>query len=143
MLVVAMISRWLSGSTSAVRSALANRDLRRIELAWAAATSGEFVAFVAIGLFAYQAGGATAVGTVAVIQMVPAMVVAPLAGLLGDRFRRELVTMLSDLVRSSAMGFAGRAGARSVVLRRAAPGDGAPPVLHAGMPRRRRPGFRR
>ncbi|MDQ4082646.1 MAG: MFS transporter, partial [Actinomycetota bacterium] len=99
-------ARWLSGSASALRRALANPDLRRIELAWAGSTSAEFVSVVAFGLFAYRAGGATAVGTVAVIQMAPAMIVSPFAGILGDTFRRELVTIASDVVRASTMALA-------------------------------------
>ena len=99
-------ARWLSGSASALRTALTNRNLRRIELAWAGSTSAEFVSVVAFGLFAYRAGGATAVGTVAVIQMVPAMIVAPFAGILGDTLRRERVTIVSDVVRASTMALA-------------------------------------
>jgi MFS family permease len=104
--VRAQPARWVAASASALRGALANRDLRRIELAWAGSNSAEFVSVVA-----YRAGGATAVGMVAVIQMVPAMVVAPLAGVLGDRFRRELVTIASDLVRGATMALAAVAAA--------------------------------
>ena len=56
------VRRWSSGSLAALRAALAQPQLRRVQLAWAGSTSGEFIALVALGLFAYEAGGATAVG---------------------------------------------------------------------------------
>ncbi|MDQ3992018.1 MAG: MFS transporter, partial [Actinomycetota bacterium] len=98
--------RWLTGSFSAFRAALARPDLRRVQLAWAGSTSGEFVSIVALGVFAYQAGGASAVGVVAVVQMVPSMLLSPVAGVLGDRFRRERVVIAADAVRATAMALA-------------------------------------
>jgi MFS family permease len=108
---VVRVGRWLSGSLSALRTALAEPRLRRVQLAWAGSTSGEFVSLVALGLFAYKAGGATAVGVVALVQMVPSMLVSPLAGMLGDHFRRELVVIGADLVRATTMALAAVAAA--------------------------------
>jgi MFS family permease len=82
-----------------------------VQLAWAASTSGEFVSIVALGVFAYEAGGAAAVGVVAVVQMVPSMLLSPVAGILGDRFRRERVVIGSDVVRAVSMGLAAAAAA--------------------------------
>jgi MFS family permease len=64
---------------------------------------GEYVAVVAFGVFAYRAGGAAAVGLIGVIQMAPAAVLSPLTALLGDRFRRERVVVVADVVRTAAM----------------------------------------
>jgi MFS family permease len=105
------VQRWLSGSLGALRAALARPELRRVQLAWAASTSGEFVSIVALGVFAYEAGGAAAVGVVAVVQMVPSMVLSPVAGVLGDRFRRERVVIGADIVRAVSMGLAAVAAA--------------------------------
>jgi MFS family permease len=109
--VESLVQRWLSGSLGAFRAALARPELRRVQLAWAASTSGEFVSIVALGVFAYEAGGAAAVGVVAVVQMVPSMVLSPVAGVLGDRFRRERVVIVSDAVRAVSMGLAAVAAA--------------------------------
>ena len=68
-----------------------NRELRRVELAWGASIVAEWAHFVALGVFAYDAGGTTAVGIAGLARMLPAAVVAPLASSLGDRFRRERV----------------------------------------------------
>jgi MFS family permease len=45
--------------------------------------------WVAILVFAYNRGGASAAGTVAVIQLVPAALVAPLGSVVGDKLPRE------------------------------------------------------
>ncbi|MDQ2981702.1 MAG: MFS transporter, partial [Actinomycetota bacterium] len=66
---------------------------------------------VALAVFAYRAGGATAVGLVALIRLLPAAVVAPFAALLGDRYRRKRIMVAADLARASAM-----AGAAAAVF---------------------------
>ena len=109
--MLAVAQRWLSCSVAALRAAFEDRRLRRVQLGWACSMAGEFVSLVALGLFAYRAGGATAVGVVAVVQMVPAMLLSPMAGVLGDRFRRELVVIGSDVLRGTAMGLAAVAAA--------------------------------
>ncbi len=75
-----------------------NRELRRVELAWGASIVAEWAHFVALGVFAYNAGGTTAVGIAGLARMLPAAVVAPLASSLGDRFRRERVLVATALV---------------------------------------------
>ena len=74
---------------AALRAALRNGDLRRVELAWGAAIAAEWAHFVAFGIYAYDEGGAVGVGVAGAVRMLPAAIVAPFAGSLGDRFRRE------------------------------------------------------
>jgi len=57
---------------------------------------------VAISVYAYRQGGATAVGIVWVIRMVPAAFAAPFFSVAGDRWRRELVMVVGNLVRGGA-----------------------------------------
>ena len=109
--MLAVARRWLSCSVAALRVALEDQQLRRVQLGWACSTAGEFISIIALGLFAYQAGGATAVGVVAVVQMVPAMLLSPVVGVLGDRFRRELVVIGADALRGTVMGLAAVAAA--------------------------------
>ena len=66
-----------------------NENVRRVELAWGAAITAEWAYFVALGVFAYDAGGASAVGLAGLIRLLPAALVAPGAASLGDRYRRE------------------------------------------------------
>ena len=60
---------------------------------------------MALGIVAYR--GATAVGLVGLLRMVPSAVVAPLATPLADRGRRERVLVLVSTIRGVATGAAG------------------------------------
>ncbi len=82
--------------------------LRRAQLAFGAMWAGEWAATVTISVIAYRDGGAAAVGLVAVIRMVPAALIAPLAAALADRHRRDTVLVVVGLLRAAAL--AGAAG---------------------------------
>jgi len=88
---------------------MGNRNLRRVELAWGASIAAEWAHFVALGVFAYTEGGATAVGIAGLVRMLPAAVVAPLASSLGDRFRRE--RFLTAIAVTDCLALAGSAAA--------------------------------
>ena len=96
------------GQPSQAVSALAalgrNGNLRRVELAWGASITAEWMHFVALGVFAYTAGGTSAVGIAGLIRMLPAAVLAPFAATLGDRFRRERFLAAITLMGSAALG---------------------------------------
>ena len=111
--------RRLSESLRAFAAVFANADLRRVELAWGGSVVGQWGYEVALAVFAYRAGGATAVGLVALVRLLPAAVVAPFAALLGDRFRRKRIMVAADLARVWAMGGAAAAvfaGAPALVV---------------------------
>jgi MFS family permease len=104
---------------SALRAAIRNENVRRVELAWGAAIAAEWAHFVALGVFAYQQGGTAAVGIAGLVRLLPAAVVAPLAAPLGDRFRRERFLMAMTLVGAAALagsGVAAQAGNRTLVF---------------------------
>ena len=65
---------------------------------------GNFAYGVAIAVYAYQHGGATAVGVVTAIRQVIAALIAPFAASLADRFPRERVMLGSDLGRLVSVG---------------------------------------
>ena len=89
----------LAGLAGVVR----NGNLRRSELAWGAAITAEWAHFVALGIFAYDIGGAVAVGLAGLARLLPAALVAPFAASLGDRFRRERFLVGVALVGSAAL----------------------------------------
>ncbi len=93
----------LSESLSAFRAVFANQNLRRVETAWALSETGKWMYVVAVAVFAYDAGGATAVGIVALIRIIPAAVIAPFAAVLADRFRRERVMLFADITRAAIL----------------------------------------
>lgn len=96
----------LSEPFHAFRAVFANPGLRRVELAWAGSETGKWLYIIALAIFAYDAGGATAVGVVALIRTVPAAIGAPFTALLGDRYRRDRVMLGASLARVVAVGAA-------------------------------------
>jgi MFS family permease len=64
----------------------------------------EWATWVSILAFAYEVGGAPATGLVVLVQLVPAALVAPLASVAGDRFRRERVLLGGHLTQAVSMG---------------------------------------
>ena len=83
---------------SALGTAVRNENVRRVELAWGAAIAAEWAHFVALGVFAYQQGGTSAVGIAGLVRLLPAAAIAPFAASLGDRFRRERFLLAMTLV---------------------------------------------
>ncbi len=81
-----------------------NPDIRRVELAWGAAIAAEWAHFVALGVFAYEEGGASAVGVAGLVRLLPAAIVAPFAASLGDRFPRERFLLAMMVVGAVALG---------------------------------------
>jgi MFS family permease len=90
-------------SFRALREVLHNRSLRRLELAWAGSIIGSWAYAVALAVYAYRHGGASAVGFVALIRWLPAAAASPLAAVLGDRYPRVRVMLLTDLLRAAAL----------------------------------------
>jgi MFS family permease len=88
---------------AALGTAVRNADVRRVELAWGAAIGAEWAHFVALGVFAYEDGGASAVGVAGLVRLLPAALIAPFAASLGDRFRRERFLLAMALVGSVAL----------------------------------------
>ena len=66
---------------------------------------------IALGVYAYGEGGATAVGIAALVRLLPAALASPFAGMLGDRHSRRLVLILSAALSGLAIGGAAVAAA--------------------------------
>jgi MFS family permease len=77
-----------------------NRSLRQLQLAWAGSIIGTWAYAVALVVFAYSHGGASAVGLIALIRWLPAAIVSPFTAILGDRYPRVPVMLASDLLRA-------------------------------------------
>jgi MFS family permease len=109
--MIGHFGKQLSESTRAFSAVFTNADLRRVELAFAGSEIGKWLYLIALAVFAYEAGGAPAVGLVALIRTVPTAVAAPFTALLADRYPRERVMLVATLIRVVAM-----AGATAVAL---------------------------
>lgn len=92
----------LRESIQALREVYANRGLRRLQLAWAGSIIGTWAFSVALSVYAYRHGGASAVGLVVLIRWLPAAFTSPFTGILGDRYPRVLVMMTTDVLRAAA-----------------------------------------
>jgi MFS family permease len=93
----------LGESLQAFRAVFQNPDLRRLQLAWGGSIIGHWAYGIALAVYAYEQGGATAVGLVGLIRMLPAAVAAPFMSTLADRYPRERIMLASDLTRLVAM----------------------------------------
>ena len=91
------------------RAVAANPRLRWVALAYLGYTVALYGVFVALLVVAYTTGGAAAAGLVGLSQLVPVAIVAPVAALLIDRYRRDRVLAAGYLV--GAGGLAVSAGA--------------------------------
>jgi hypothetical protein len=94
----------LGQSFAAMRGVFANPGLRRVQLAYAGSSVGAYANGVTIAVYAYQHGGATAVGVVQAIRQVIAASIAPFAATYADKYLRERVMLFSDLARVVTVG---------------------------------------
>ena len=88
-----------SGSIDSLRAVFRSPNLRKLQLAWAGSNLGTWGYGIALAVYAYDQGGAAAVGLVALLRWIPAAIAAPFMGVLGDRHSRKVVMVLSDLGR--------------------------------------------
>jgi MFS family permease len=107
------IARQAKESGRALASAFRNPGIRRIELAWLAANMAEFALTVTLSVYAFNQGGAAAVGMLGIILYVPPIFFSPLVASLADRFSRKRVLvggLLGRLCLSALMAAAMLAG---------------------------------
>jgi MFS family permease len=90
----------LTEIVSAYRGVARNPSLRRVLAAFGIFNAQEYAIWLAITIYAYGRGGATEAGAVAVAQLIPAAVVAPLGSVLGDRMRRDRALALGYVLQS-------------------------------------------
>src|ERR687887_2866971 len=86
----------------AFRALAGNSALRRVVAGYALFRLTEYSVWIAMLVYAYSRGGATIAGVVALAQLVPAALLAPVFAALGDR--RSPVVLLAG-------GYLGHAGA--------------------------------
>lgn len=111
-----MVGERLGEAREAFGGILRNRGLLRLELAWAFSIVSAWAYGIAVVVYAYEQGGARAVGLVGLLRWGAAAVASPFAAVLGDRRDRRSVMVASDLVRAALI-----VGAAVAVFGSAAP----------------------
>ena len=94
---------------STLRTALATRELRHLQAAWAATSLGNWAFYILLSIYAFEAGGAAGVGLAAVARMLPAGIAAPFTSLMADRGSRRDLLLRATLVRALALALAAAA----------------------------------
>ena len=88
------------GLSQAVGLVTANRNLRRIQLAFVGSSIGDWAYSTAVAVWAFQVGGTKAVGTWMAIRLTLMAVSAPVTSRLADTMPRKQLMVLCDLARA-------------------------------------------
>jgi MFS family permease len=96
----------LAEAAEAFASNWRNPNLRRAQLSFLGAWAAEWAFTVALGIVAYNDGGALALGLVGLLRMVPSALLAPVLSPFADRGRRERVLVVVSTLRGVATGVA-------------------------------------
>jgi MFS family permease len=97
------MSRLTQGMAAFART-WASPNLRRAELSFGAIWAGEWAVTVAVGVLAFNHGGAEAVGIVGMVRLLPPAFLAPVAAPALDRFPRDQVLFVVCLLRTFLLG---------------------------------------
>ena len=108
----------LADQVGAVLEVFRNRELRRLELAWGGFFVVEWASLLAVSVWAYGEGGASAVGLVGLVRMLPAAVALPFGAAVADRFPRHRVLVVVYVAQALLV-----AGLAAVIL------EDGPPAL--------------
>src|SRR5262249_2850396 len=98
------VSRRARQALSAFEAINGNHSIRLFAIARTASVTGRWAATVALAVFAYNAGGATAVGVLGVVRILPAAVAGPIAATLLDRMSADRLLLIAGIARTAAMG---------------------------------------
>jgi MFS family permease len=103
--------RQLRRSLGAIGVVFHNPEMRRLQLAWAGESLAIWAFAIALGVYAFNAEGATAVGIAALVRLLPGALASPLAGVIGDRYSRRAVLVASALASATTLAGATAAAA--------------------------------
>ncbi len=91
-------TRTLGQRVEAVVGVMRSRDLRRLQLGWAAYFLVDGISMVGLSVWAFRHGGTSAVGVVGLCRLLPGALALPFGAWAADRFPRRRVVSLVFLV---------------------------------------------
>ena len=99
----------LGARFSALADVFRSPELRWLQLAWGGFYVSEWMSFIGLSIYAYGVGGASLVGVLGLIRMLPASVGVLAGTVLADRTQRERVLLGVHLTRAATLGAAASA----------------------------------
>ncbi len=90
-------------SVTALAEVFRSPGLRRLQLAWLLTSVGVWGAALVLAVYAYDRGGPSAVGVMALVRSLPGGPAAPLLTLWADRVSRRSVLLVSNAVRAATL----------------------------------------
>ena len=94
--------RPVRSAVEALREAMANDGIRRLELAWMIGIGADMALTVVLLVVAYARGGVVAAGLLGAVRMVPAVISAMFAGSIVGRFRGDRILAAIGLARAAS-----------------------------------------
>jgi MFS family permease len=94
-----VVREQVAEASGAFASVFRNRDLRKVNLALAGSVIGDWAFGIAVAVWAYQEGGATAVGVYGVVKLTSHAILAPFAASFADKYSRKTVMIVADIIR--------------------------------------------
>ncbi len=93
----------LRASLGTLVAVLRNPRIAVVELAYLGFSLAEWTVWIGVLVYAFRVGGPTEVGLAVAIQLVPSAILAPLAAVIGDRYRRDRVLVAAYLMQGAAV----------------------------------------
>jgi len=94
----------LPASARALGEVFRNPDLGRLQLAWVGVSFATWTFVITLGVYAFDAAGAAAVGVAGLVRLLPGALASPFSGLLGDRYSRRAVLVWSATTMAGVLG---------------------------------------
>lgn len=92
-----VVASFFRETGASLRSVFGNRDLRRLQVAFAGSLIGNWAYATAVSVWAYGVGGPKALGAFAAARLALAALATPFVSTFADRYPRKRVMMASDL----------------------------------------------
>src|SRR5437867_3540674 len=98
------LTRPIRSVLDALRLALSNEGVRRLEASWTLGVAADTGLLVVLLVVVYLRDGVVAAGVLGAVRMVPAVVSGMLSGAILERFRGERVLLAAALTRAATAG---------------------------------------